>query len=52
MAGSVGTVVAAPLVVTGLGFGAGGIVAGSYAAGMMSAAGPVAPGQYISTLWR
>ena len=49
MAGGVGTIVAAPLVVTGLGFGAGGIAAGSIAAGMMSTAGPVATGRYIST---
>lgn len=48
-------VVAAPLVVAGLGFGAGGIVAGSYAASMMSAAaiangGAVAAGSSVAIL--
>ena len=43
--GGVVTVVAAPLVVAGLGFGAGGIAAGSVAASMMSVAGNVAAGE-------
>ena len=43
-------VVAAPLVVAGLGFGAGGIAAGSTAAAMMSAWAPTAAGGIVATL--
>ena len=43
-------VVAAPLVVAGLGFGAGGIVAGSTAASMMSWMAPTAAGGIVATL--
>lgn len=53
--GAAVAVVAAPLVVAGMGFGAGGIVAGSYAASMMSAAaiangGAVAAGSSVAIL--
>ena len=43
--GAVGAIVAAPLVIGALGFGAGGVVAGSTAAVMMSAADNVAAGK-------
>ena len=43
-------VVAAPLVVSALGFGAGGIVAGSTAASMMSAWAPTAAGGVVAIL--
>ena len=43
-------VVAAPLVVAGLGFGAGGIAAGSPAAAMMSAWAPTVAGGIVATL--
>ena len=39
-------VVGAPLVISGLGFTAGGIAAGSWAASMMAASGPVAAGKW------
>ena len=48
--GGVLAVVAAPLVVAGLGFGAGGIVAGSAAASMMSAWAPTVAGGIVATL--
>ena len=48
--GGVGVVVAAPFVVGALGFGAGGITAGSYAASMMSAMAPTAAGGIVATL--
>ena len=43
-------VAAAPLVVSGLGFGTGGIAAGSTAASMMSAWAPTAAGGIVATL--
>ncbi len=49
MGGAVVTVVA-PLVVTGLGFGAAGIAAGSTAASMMSVLAPTAAGGVVATL--
>ena len=43
-------VVAAPIVVAGLGFGTGGIIAGSTAASMMSAMAPTVAGGVVATL--
>ena len=48
--GGVATVVAAPFIVSAIGFGTGGIVAGSWAASMMSAMGPVGAGGVVATL--
>ena len=48
--GGVTAVVAAPVVVSAIGFGAGGIIAGSWAASMMSTLAPVGAGGLVATL--
>ena len=48
--GGVTAVVAAPVVVSAIGFGAGGILAGSWAASMMSTLAPVGAGGLVATL--
>ena len=48
--GGVTAVVAAPVVVSPIGFGAGGIIAGSWAASMMSTLAPVGAGGLVATL--
>uniref|UniRef100_A0A1X7T803 Uncharacterized protein n=1 Tax=Amphimedon queenslandica TaxID=400682 RepID=A0A1X7T803_AMPQE len=50
VAAGTAAVVAAPLVVSGLGFTAGGIVANSIGASMMSAWAPTAAGGVVATL--
>ena len=48
--GSAVAIISAPIVVTGLGFGAGGIVAGSIASSMMSFMAPTAAAGVVATL--